>query len=102
MQIESSFGLIDTAISTMRGQGECKLITKSITNKPKTAFPDIVGTKSDITAEAVFASRESYIDLDRLQVQMANMLVAVNKYEVNIGVLGRYKQMTETTLELLG
>jgi hypothetical protein len=102
MQIENSFSLIDTAISTMCRTGESKLIINSITNKPEMAFPNIVGAKSDITSEVGFTSRESHIDLDHLPVQMKNMLVAVNKYEANIGVLGRYKQMTETTLELLG
>jgi len=102
MQIESRFSLIDTSISAMRGQGECKLnITSGIANA-KTSVTDIVGIESDMGTEAGAQSRGSRINLDLLPVQMTNLNLAAHAYEANISLLSRYRQMTETTLELQG
>ena len=102
MQIESGFSLIDTAVSAMRGQGESmRNITSGIANA-KTSVPDIVGTESDMGADAGVKSRGSLIDLDNLPIQMTNLNIAAHTYEANVDLLGRYQQMTETTLEILG
>jgi flagellar basal body rod protein FlgC len=101
MQIESSFSLIDTVLSAMHEQtGRMNIITSGVADARK-AVPEIVGIESDMGAEAGFGSFGSRINLDLLPVQMTNLDVAVQAYEVNVGVLGYYKQMTEETLELL-
>ena len=102
MQIGSSFSLIDTVISAVHGQSESMRNITSGVGDARKAVPDIVGTESDIGAEAELGILGSRINLNHLSVQMTNMNIAVQAYEVNFGVLGRYEQMTETTLELLG
>jgi flagellar basal body rod protein FlgC len=102
MRIESSFGLVDTAISAMQKQAESMRIITSSDGNARRAVPDIAGTESGIGVDAGLGSRGSRVNLDLLPVQMTNLDIAVQTYEINVGVLGRYKQMTETTLGLLG
>ena len=102
MQIDSSFSLIDAAISAMRRQR--KNMPNIITgiDNPRTNIPDIPHAESDMGAVTGIRSHGGLFDLDNVPVRMTNLLVAARAYEANVGVLGRYKQMTETKLELLG
>ena len=102
MQIESSFNLIDTTISAMREQGDrMRNITSGVVNE-RASVPDTVAAESDMGEEAGAENLGSSINLDHLPVQMTNLNIAAHTYEANVGVLSRYKRMTETTLELLG
>jgi flagellar basal body rod protein FlgC len=102
MRIESSFGLVDTAISAIQKQAERMRVISSDVGNTRTAVPEIVDIKSDRGAEDGFGSLGSRIDLNHLPVKMTNLNFAVQTYKANVGVLERYKQMTETKLELLG
>ena len=102
MLIESRFDLIDSVISAMRGQSERMLNIISGVDNPATNVPDITGTGNYMDSEPGSSGRRSLIDMDNEPVRMTNLLVAAKAYEANVGVLGRYKQMTETKLELLG
>jgi hypothetical protein len=102
MPIESRFDLIDSVISAMRGQ--CKNMPDIITgvDNPRKNVPDITHAESDMGAGTGVRSHGGLFDLDSVPVRMTNLLVAAQTYEANVGLLGRYKQMTETKLELLG
>lgn len=102
MRIESGFSLIDSAITAMQEQAERVSNSTSGVANIKTAVPEIVGTENDRGAEAGFGSPGNCIDLNNLSVQITNLDIAVQTYKANIGVLERYRQMTETKLELLG
>jgi flagellar basal body rod protein FlgC len=102
MQIDSSFSLIDTAISAIHGQDKRMRIITSGVASTKTTVPDMVGSENDIGAGDETKSHIGRINLDLLPVQMTDLNIVAKAYEANIGVLGRYKQMTETTLDLLG
>jgi len=102
MQIESRFSLIDAVISTLRDHGKRMPNIISGVDNTKTNIPDMVGTEDDMGAEAGAGRRGSLIDMDNVPVQMTNLIVAAQTYEANVGILSRYKQMTETKPELLG
>jgi len=102
MLIESRFNLIDSVISAMRGQRKNMPNIISGVDNPRTNVPDITGTESDMGAETGVWSHEGLFNMDNVPVRMTNLLVAAKAYEANVGVLGRYKQMTEIKLELLG
>ena len=102
MQIESSFSLMDTAISAMHRQSEyMRNITSGVANARATV-PETVGTEGDMGAQAGAKSRGSRINLDHLTVQMTNLNIAAQAYEANIDVLRSYQQITETKTDLLG
>jgi flagellar basal body rod protein FlgC len=101
MRIESSFSLVDSAISAMQKQAEMRIISSDVGNA-RTAVPEIVGTESDRGAEAGLGSCASRINLEHLPNRMTNLNSAVQTYKTNVGVLERYKQMTKIKLELLG
>ena len=102
MLIESRFDLIDSVISAMRGQRKNMPDIITDVDSPATNVPDITHAESDMGAGIGIGSHGGLFDLDNVPVRMTNLLVAAKAYESNIGVLGRYKQMTETKLELLG
>ncbi len=102
MQIDCGFNLTDLAVSAMRNQSNRMLNNISGVDNAGASIPDMVDTESDMDAEAGIMSRGSLIDIDNLPVQMTNLIVAAQTYEANVGLLSRYKQMSETELELLG
>ena len=102
MRIDCGFSLTDMAVSSMRNQSKRMLNIISGVGNERTTIPDMVGTEGDIIAEIGDKSRGSLIDMDNVSIQMTNLNIAAHTYEANVGLLGRYKQMTETKLELLG
>jgi flagellar basal body rod protein FlgC len=102
MEIDCSFNLTDIAVSAMRNQSKNMLNNISSVDDAGASIADMAGTKSDMDTEAGIVSRVSLIDMDSVPVRMTNLIVAAQTYEANVGLLGRYKQMTEAKLELMG
>ena len=102
MNIESSFSIIDATISAMRKQGESMLNITSDLDNTRTNIPDIVNAEGDMDAELGSRSCGNLMNLDNVPVRMTNLMVAAQTYEANVGVLSRYRQMTEAKLELMG
>lgn len=102
MEIDCSFNLTDLAVSAMRNQSRNMLNNITSVDNAGASIPDMAGTESDMEIEAGIMSRGSLIDMGNVPVRMTNLIVAAQTYEANVGLLGRYKQMTETKLELMG
>jgi flagellar basal body rod protein FlgC len=102
MNIESSFSIIDATISAMRKQGESMLNITSDLDNTRANIPDIANAESDMDAKLGSRSSGNLINLDNVPVRITNLMVAAQTYEANVGVLSRYRQMTEAKLELLG
>ena len=102
MLIESRFDLIGSVISAMRGQRKNMPDIITGVDNPKANVPDITHAESDMGAELGVRSHGGLFDLDNMPVRMTNLIIAAQTYKANIGVLGRYKQMAETKLELMG
>lgn len=102
MQIESGFNLMDVAISAMHGQRKSMPAMISSVNNKRKNIPDIADTEGKMNTELGTFSRGSLINPDLPPVQMMNQKVAAQAYNANVGLLNRYRQWTETELELLG
>lgn len=102
MQIDCSFNLTDLAVSAMRNQSKRMLNNISGVENARTNVADMKGAENSMGAEAGTGSSGILINMDNLPVRMANLNIAAQTYDANVGLLGRYRQMTETKLELLG
>ena len=102
MRIDCGFSLTEIAVSAMRNLSKRMLNITSDLEDGRASVPDIMGAESDMDDKFGIRSRGSLIDSDNVPVRMTNLIVAAQTYEANVGLLVRYRQMTETKLELLG
>jgi len=131
MEIDSSFGPVDMAVSGLRTQSRnMQIISSNVANIRTT---DAGKGTPYRRLEAVFKSdKEGGVEVDKiiedmsefprildpgnpdadeqgyvtmpnvdLPVEMMNLNIAARTYEANAAVLRRYQKMVETTLELL-
>jgi hypothetical protein len=102
MQIDCSFSLTDLAISAMHNQSKHMLNNASGVENTKTNVADAKDAESYMDDEAGAGSSGPLIKLGNLPVRMTNPNIAAQTYGANIGLLDRYRQWTQTKLELLG
>jgi len=131
MEIDSSFGPVDMAVSGLRTQSRnMQIISSNVANVRTT---DAGKGQPYRRLEAVFKSdKDGGVEVDKiiedmsefprildpgnpdadeqgyvtmpnvdLPVEMMNLNIAARTYEANAAVLRRYQKMVETTLELL-
>lgn len=97
MQLDFSFSLTDIAIEAMRNQSKHMLNDISSVDNSKTTVSERVDAEDNMGAEF---GAENLKNLVNSPVRMTNLVIAAQTYEANIGLLGRYRQMTEIKLEL--
>ena len=102
MQIDCSFNLTDIAVSAMRNLSKRMLNDVLDVENAKANVSDLKGAENYMGAEAGVGSSGPFINLDKMPVRMTNLIIAAQTYETNVGLLSRYKQMTEIKLELMG
>ena len=102
MQIDCSFNLTDLAVSAMRNQSKRMLNEAFGVENINTNVADSKGAENYMNDEAGAGSSGFLINLGNVPVRMINLNIAAQTYKTNIGLLSRYRQWTQTKLELLG